>query len=77
MDPNSDDNLQERLNNYFTMTVIGLLGVYFILESGFMKYRPLIGHASGIVVILGIVASFITWLKIHSWNNNPERKVID
>ena len=55
------------------MLVFGFLGVYFIIESGLTKYRPMIGHASGITVVLGIIASFITWLKINSWNKDPDR----
>ena len=69
-----DDDLNEKINGYFMMTILGCLGVYFIIESGFMKYRPLIGHASGITVIIGIIASFLAWLKIHSWNINPENE---
>mgnify|MGYP006104627071 CR=1 FL=1 len=75
------DELNEKIDSYFLMSILGCLGVYFIIESGIMKYRPLIGHASGITVILGIFASFITWLKIHSWNmdaadNDKKTKII-
>jgi hypothetical protein len=64
--------LRDRIGGYFFMSVFGLLGLYFIIESGFVKYRPLIGHASGIIVILGTIISFITWMKILSWNNDPK-----
>ena len=56
------------------MCLLGLMGIYFILESSFMKYRPLMGHASGIVVGLGILVSFFVWLKIHNWNQDPDHQ---
>lgn len=42
------------------------LALYFIIKSIFAKYRPKCGHHSVIIVLLGILASFLIWTVVRS-----------
>jgi len=47
------------------MLILVFLALYFIVESIFEKKRPGFGHTTGIIVILGILASYVIHLVIE------------
>ena len=73
--PEKDDNMNELVSNLFYIFIFLFLGIYFIVESGFKKYRPRLGHTSGVIVLLGIAASYIIWTEVNAYNKTADREV--
>ena len=68
----TEDRIKLFMTNVYAIMVFLFLGLYFIIESCYIKYRPIIGHTSGIIVLLGILLSFIIWTIIDHHNQNSE-----
>ena len=63
---------KEKMQNLFLAGLVSFIGVFFIVEALFEKYKPPIGHTTGVIVSLGI---FISWLifKIKSASDKNEQ----
>lgn len=61
-----DQDLFDSIQLLFYSFLATFLALYFIIKSIFAKYRPGFGHYSGIIVLLGILASFLIWTIVKS-----------
>ena len=46
----------------FLAGLVVFIGFFFVVEALFERYKPPVGHTTGVVVSLGI---FISWLIYH------------
>lgn len=58
----------EQTHLLFNMCFIGLMFVFFISTALMEFYKPKIGHATGITVLLGLLISLMFWLSFGTKN---------
>ena len=54
-----EEERAEKMQNLFLAGLVVFIGLFFIVEALFEKYKPPVGHTTGVIVSLGI---FISWL---------------
>jgi len=45
----------------FYMMILGILFLFFLLEAYFAMNKPKFGHTTGIIVVIGIICSFVIY----------------
>jgi sodium/hydrogen exchanger-like protein 6/7 len=58
----------ETLQQIFYLMLLIFLALFLLIESLIEVKKPLIGHTTGIVVILGIIASFSIHLAVKNYS---------
>jgi len=52
---------QEQLQQMFYMMILGILFLFFLLEAYFAMNKPKFGHTTGIIVVVGIICSYLIY----------------
>ena len=52
----------EIINDIFLIMVLAIVFLYFVLESYFEKNKPRVGHTTGVIVGVGMLASLAIYL---------------
>ena len=68
--------LPELIANMYYIAIFVFLGLYFIIESSFIKYRPRFGHTSGVIVLLGVLASYVVWGEVQKANQREDENYL-
>lgn len=52
---------EEMVTNMFLAGLVVFIGLFFVFEALFEKYKPPLGHVTGVIVSLGILISWIIY----------------
>jgi NhaP-type Na+/H+ or K+/H+ antiporter len=61
----------EEVHIIFIVTFIGMMMLFFFAEAFIEKYKPPIGHQTGLVIVAGVVVSLVFWSSFEAQQREP------